>query len=265
MSVYKKESPEFLEQALASIWDNQLLKPSEIVLVQDGPLTEQLENIINEFSKTAPVNLLKLSKNMGLGIALAKGLEACSHDLVVRMDSDDIAFNDRFIKQIDFMSANPDISFSSGYIAEFHDSIEHISGIRKVPHASDRVKRFAKFRSPMNHMAVAFRRKDVIASGSYIHFPNYEDYHLWARMLQNGCKGANLQEILVYARIGNDMYKRRQGLHFFRQEFRLQKEFYRMSFIGPLRYIRNIILRPFPRLLPVIILKSIYKMTRYRA
>lgn len=262
MSVYKKESPEFLEQALLSIWDNQLLQPSEIVIVKDGPLTSQLENVINDFSKSAPVKMIFLPKNMGLGIALAKGLEECTHELVFRMDSDDIAYKDRFRRQIDFMHANPDISFSSGYIAEFNDSIENISGIRKVPCTFERIIKFAKFRNPMNHMAIAFRKKDVIASGTYIDFPGYEDYYLWVRMLQNGCKAGNIPENLVYARIGNNMYKRRQGLHFFKQELKLQKTFYNIKFIGMLTYTCNILLRALPRLLPVFLLKSIYIATR---
>ena len=259
MSVYKKESPEFLGQALLSIWDNQSLKPSEIVLVLDGPLTQQLEDVIKEFSKAAPVNLLKLPKNMGLGIALAKGLEECSNDLVARMDSDDIAYADRFNKQVEFMKANPDIAFSSGYIAEFKVSTENISGIRKVPCTFERIVRFARF---MNHMAVVFRKEAVVDSGSYIDFQGYEDYYLWVRMLLKGYKAGNLPENLVYARIGNNMYSRRQGLHFFRQELKLQNTYYRLKFIGITSYLRNIILRALPRLLPVLFLKTIYKTTR---
>ena len=262
MSVYEKERPEFLQQALLSIWDDQLLKPSEIVIVLDGPLPAPLEKVIQDFSNIAPVNTVNLSRNMGLGIALATGLDACAYDLVLRMDSDDIAFSDRFSRQVDFMQANPDIAFSSGYIAEFHESIEDISGIRKVPHTFERIKKFAKFRNPMNHMAIAFRKKDVIASGSYTDFPGYEDYYLWVRMIQKGYRAANIPETLMYARIGNNMYKRRQGIHFFQQEFKLQNTFYRINFIGTPAYVRNIIARAFPRLLPVFFLKSIYKVTR---
>ncbi len=46
MSVYYKENPKYLQISLESIWDNQTLKPSQIVLVKDGELGNKLENII---------------------------------------------------------------------------------------------------------------------------------------------------------------------------------------------------------------------------
>ena len=123
ISVYIKEKPEFLKKALDSIY-NQTLRPDEIVLVKDGILTRELENVISiERKKFENQNIdfvcVQLQKNMGLGIALQKGLEKCQYEYIARMDSDDIAVEDRFEKQADYMRQNSDLSVVGGYIDEF--------------------------------------------------------------------------------------------------------------------------------------------------
>ena len=107
MSVYKNDNPHFFDLALKSIWDIQILKPTEIVLVQDGPLNDDLLFVIEQFKIHAPVKLIKLTKNLGLGVALNEGLNHCSFDLVARMDADDISKPERFLKQIKFFKNNP--------------------------------------------------------------------------------------------------------------------------------------------------------------
>lgn len=262
LSVYSKENPEYLYSALNSIWENQNLKPSEIVIIKDGPLTEELDKVIETLSKIAPIKCHSLDKNYGLGIALAKGLIVCSNEIVARMDSDDIASPDRFIKQLQYIKENPEITLLSSNIAEFEENISIIRSIRKVPQAHKEIIQFAKRRNPMNHMTVMFRKSAVLDAGNYLPFHGYEDYYLWVRMLQKGYKAANLKEHLVYARIGNNMIARRQGLRFFKEELRLQKEFFRMGFINRMEWAQNILLRAFPRLMPILVLKLIYKTLR---
>ena len=95
LSVYKKEDAGWLAKALESILDQSVF-PSEVVLVEDGPLTAELSEVISDYvlkikNRGIRFQSVKLEKNEGLGIALQKGLEACSHPLVARMDGDDIA------------------------------------------------------------------------------------------------------------------------------------------------------------------------------
>ncbi len=260
--VYNKENPEFLFAALNSIWADQILKPSEIVIVKDGPLTKELDEVIESFSKLAPTKCISLDKNYGLGIALAKGVEACSNDVIARMDSDDIAVSGRFLKQFEFLKSNTDIALLSSNIVEFHETPDLISGTRKVPHEYEDILKFAKKRNPMNHMAVIFRKSAVLDAGNYQPFHGYEDYFLWVRMLIKGYRAASLEDNLVYARIGNNMIARRQGTKFFKEELRLQRELKRMNFINKTEYWQNIILRGLPRLLPVFLLRIIYKTLR---
>jgi glycosyltransferase involved in cell wall biosynthesis len=98
MSVYYKENPEYLQQALESIWDAQTLKPDEIVLVEDGPLTTELYSILTNWKNKLDKILKRvpLEKNEGLTKALNMGIEHCSGEFIARMDSDDISCPNRF-------------------------------------------------------------------------------------------------------------------------------------------------------------------------
>jgi len=261
ISVYSKENPDHLREALNSIWDEQFLKPSEIVLVKDGPLTDDLEKIVEQFSQKAPLKIHILATNCGLGVALAEGLKVCSCNLVARMDSDDISMPDRFEKQVRFMSEHPEIGVSGTYIAEFETTINNIVSYRKLPTEYSDIQYFAKRRNPLNHMTVIFKKDAVLSAGNYITVHGYEDYYLWVRMLNNNIKIVNLPEVMVYARI-KDIYAKRRGIKLFTIEFELQKKILGIGFINKLNFISNIFFRALPRLLPVGCLKLVYKFIR---
>ncbi len=260
ISVYQKEKPEFFSLALESIWNHQVLRPSEIVLVCDGPLTGGLNQIISNFRLKAPLRILRLEENKGLGVALAKGLELCTQDLVARMDSDDISVPDRFEKQIKFMVDHPEIDISGSNIAEFKESTKNICSYRRLPIHSKEILLFARKRNPMNHMTVIFRKSAVIKAGNYLPFHGYEDYYLWIRMIQKGSAFANIPEELVYARIGNNMHSRRRGMKLFLQEIKLLRELLRINFLNNGDYLKGFLFRAFPRLFPVWGIKLVYKI-----
>jgi len=262
ISVYFRENPKFLQTALNSIWENQILKPSEIVLVEDGPLSKDLQEVINKASIQMPLNIIKLKHNVGLGTALNKGLLHCSNELIARMDSDDISVPDRFKKQVEYMIKHPEAAIISSDIEEFDSELNHVIGKRILPKSYHAILKFAKKRNPMNHMAIMFRKSAILDAGSYKPFPGYEDYYLWVRVLLKGYKAANINDVLVKVRAGNNMLARRQGIKFFKEEIRLQHEFKRLKFINNLEYYQNILQRAFPRLLPVFLLAKIYKALR---
>ena len=137
LSVYWKENPDWLRLSLKSIWEDQSLKPAEIVLVKDGPLTDRLETVISQFKQSAPLKIVPLSQNQGLGRALNEGLKFCSFDLVARMDTDDISKPDRFEKQIRFISQHPDISVVGSWVDEFIGNPDHVVSERKLPSTPD--------------------------------------------------------------------------------------------------------------------------------
>lgn len=259
ISVYALEKPEHLQAALESIWDQQTLSPTEIVLVKDGPLTPALDEVIDWFKSRAPVKIISLDHNYGLGYALAHGLEYCTHELVARMDSDDLSNPERFEKQIRLMTDQPELDISGTNIAEFSSSPDQIRSYRRLPSKFSEIKIFSKKRNPLNHMTVVFKKSAVLNAGNYLPFFGYEDYYLWIRMLQNGSKIANLSENLVLARVGNDQLARRHGMRYFHQELKLQKELFQINFLNRWEYCRNLFLRALPRLFPLWGLKLVYK------
>lgn len=260
ISVYDRENPEYLKAALSSIWTEQTLRPGEIVLVKDGKLTPELDAVIERFKAIAPLKICKLDYNIGLGHALAKGLNVCSNEVVARMDSDDISVPDRFEKQIKYMTDHPEIDISGSNIAEFKESIDKICSYRRLQSQPHDILHFAKKRNPLNHMTVIFRKTAVIDAGNYRPFHGYEDYFLWIRMLQNGSLIGNIPENLVYARIGNNMHSRRRGFKLFTQELKLLKELVRIEFLTMGEYYQNLLFRAFPRLFPVWGIKIVYRI-----
>lgn len=262
MSSYHKDNPEELKIALRSIWEDQTVQPTEVVIVKDGPLSAELDSVIDEFAKRAPVKQVPLSKNQGLGIALAEGVKSCTYDYIARMDSDDIAVPDRFEKQVVFMEQHPDIAICGGMIQEFSDSPENITGKRILPTNNDEIKRFLKWRSPYSHMTVFFKKQVILDAGNYQHFLSYEDYWLWARVMTNGNIGANLPDILVNVRAGENMLSRRKGWRFFKAEIALAQKLHSVGVLNCFEMYRNIMLRASTRLMPLFLLRIIYSYLR---
>jgi len=265
MSVYAKENSRYLDEALCSIWDQQTLKPRQIVLVKDGLLTEELDVCINVWKQKLGdvLTLVELPENVGLGAALNSGLQQCRYELVARMDSDDVSTPERFEKQIQFLKTNPDVALLSGYINEFKEKPGDINNIRKVPLDNNEIGKYLKWRNAFNHMTVVFKKSVVISAGGYNTNATYfEDYDLWTRLFQAQYKVKNISEILVYVRIGNNMINRRHGFDYVKKElsfFNLQKE---RKFISGNEYCLLLLTRIPLRLAPKIILACFYKLLR---
>ena len=259
LSLYIKEQPYFLQQCFESILSQTLL-PSEIVLVKDGPLTDELEAIISDYqSKFLCLKIVSLSVNQGLGRALNEGLKYCSNDLVARMDTDDIAKPNRFERQIMVFHDNPKVDVVGSWIDEFEGDCSNVMSIRKLPENHEDIIRYAQKRNPINHPVVMFKKKAVIAAGGYQHFPLFEDYYLWVRMLLNGAKFYNIQESLLYFRTSPDMFKRRGGLSYACTEAKFQRQIFNMGFISFPKMIMNILLRFGTRIVPNSLRSFLYK------
>ena len=259
LSLYHKESPLFLRQSLTSIFTQTLL-PIEVVLVEDGPLTDELYAVIKEFTSQHPeLKVISLPTNRGLGKALNEGLKHCSYDLVARMDTDDIAKPDRFEKQLAIFLEHPEIDVVGAWIDEFEGGVSNVLSMRKVPEQHENILRFAKGRCPVNHPVVMFRKSAVLKAGGYKHFPLFEDYYLWVRMLMNGARFYNIQESLLFFRFSPDMFRRRGGWRYAVTEVRLQTLFYKMGFIGFFSLLKNVCIRLVTRLLPNGLRSLLYK------
>ncbi|GGZ92265.1 amylovoran biosynthesis protein AmsE [Ignatzschineria ureiclastica] len=263
LSVYHKENPTYLNQALQSIWDQQTLKPDEIILVKDGSLTTELDQIIEQW-KNKLENVLKviaLPKNVGLGKALNEGINACSNNWIFRMDTDDIALSDRFEKQVNYLKQHPEIVLLGGQIEEFIGSEKNITAKRLVPCKNQEIISYAQKRSPFNHPTVAYRKDILEKVCLYQHHLLMEDYNLWIRILASGYKAANLPDTLLYMRT-DAMHGRRRGLQYIKSEWQLFKLKRELKFQSFLPAFTLLITRSIVRLLPASCLHKIYQFIR---
>jgi len=264
MSIYHKEKPEYLNKAMQSIWDEQTVKPDEIVLVQDGKLTDGLHTEIGKWKKKLGNRLFKtisLKKNIGLGNALNIGLQHCSYEIIARMDTDDIAKPDRFEKQLKIFK-NIDIDICSSWVSEFDGDEKVIVSYRKLPKSHEDILKFGKKRCPINHPATMYKKSIVENAGGYKKMMWFEDYYLWARMLMNGAKFYNSQESFVNMRAGYGQLERRSGLKYALSELQFQKKLYEMGFLNIFEFIRNSSIRFVTRIVPRTVVKKIYRVLR---
>lgn len=268
LSVYYKEKAEHLKESIKSIYFNQTLKPNEIILVEDGQLTEELYSSIEELKIKIGKNIfktVKLEENMGLGNALRIGIEKCSNELVARMDTDDIAYPNRFEEQIAYFKKFPETDVLGSFMSEFVDNIENVICIKDAPKNDIDMKKYMKLRDPVNHPSVMLKKSKVLEAGNYKEIFLNEDSYLWGRMLSKGCIFRNIQEPLVYFRTTDDTYKRRGGWKYIKAEYGLQKEFLKLGIINRVEFIRNITLKNIIRLMPNSLRKFIYlKVLRKR-
>lgn len=244
MSVYKKEKPDFLRKSIQSIYD-QTLPTDDFVLVCDGPLTKNLDGVIDEMQEKfgKRLRVLRQDKNHGLGFSLGLGVKECKNSLIARMDSDDVAVKDRCERQLAVFEERPELSIVGGFVGEFEKSTDDVRSIRKVPETNDEIKQFAKSRNPFNHPTVMFKKDDVLAVGNYQNIRFCQDYFLWIELLANGYKAYNLQDIIVYMREDVNTFKRRSGKEYFGIQKKLLKRMLKLKFITLSRYSKSLIVR----------------------
>lgn len=240
MSVYKNDNPIFFDRALQSITENQKVMPTEIVIIVDGPVDKKINAVIEKYSeKYGNLNVIRLDKNAGLGNALKLAIENAKYELIARMDSDDVSAPNRFEQQLEIMTKNSAVDIVGGDISEFIGDENNIVAKRKVPILDKEIKEYLKTRCPFNHMTVMYKRSAVLKSGNYIDLFYNEDYWLWIRMVENNCIMANTGTILVNARVGEDMYKRRGGKQYFNSEMFLQKYMLKNGIINLPTFVLN--------------------------
>lgn len=244
MCVYYKDNPQYFKQALESVSVLQTVKPSEIILVVDGPIYGELDHIVSKYERESEnLKVFRLSKNSGHAVARQKSIEKATNNILVIMDADDIARNNRFEKQINFLQHHKDIDIVGGQIEEFIDDKDNIVGKREVPLDHEEIAERLKSRCPFNQMTVMFRKDKVLKTGGYIDWFCNEDYYLWIRMAEAGCKFANLPDTLVNVRVGKDMYARRGGWKYFKSEKGLQDYMLNKKIISLPRYLFNVAVR----------------------
>lgn len=233
MSLYIKEKPENFKACMDSVLGQTVL-PDEIVIVKDGPVTEELDALLNEYVAKDPAlyTIVPLQTNRGLGLALAQGMLHCKNELVARMDTDDICRPDRFELQLAEFEKDPELDICGSHIVEFEEDVEHIVAKRTVPLTDAEIKKYQKKRDGLNHVSVVFKKSTVLRAGNYQSCLLMEDTLLWANMFNAGAKAMNIDDSLVYVRIGKDMFERRGGWSYFKKYKEGRKKVRKTGYIG---------------------------------
>jgi len=260
MSVYKKENPEYFERALKSTWNEQILKPNEIVLVQDGKLTKILYEIINKWKDIIKDRLIvvDLKDNVGFAKALNEGLKYCSCEFIARMDTDDISLPNRFEKQIKFMENNKDVAVCGSYIGEFETNNTTTKRI-EYPIEFNEIKKYIKLRNPLAHPTVIIRKDVLMAVKGYPNFRLGQDFALWSLLISENYKILNIPEVLLDFRVNKNLLKRR-SLEDFKYMYQIYMYQHKLGIINKFELLRNIGLKLIINLSPIFIKNIIYKI-----
>lgn len=239
MSVYKNDTPSQLSEALESVC-TQSLPADEIYLVIDGPIGDELKEVIDKYSeKYGNFTINQLDENKGLGNALRIAVENCRHDLILRMDSDDICAPGRFKKQITAYVNDP-ADVIGGHTLGFVDDLytgKITASRRKLTH--EELMKVLRKGTPVSHVTVLLRREAVLKAGNYIELFYHEDYYLWARMAKAGCRFRNLPDVLVYVRIGKNQALRHGGLKYYKSGAFLRKYMLKNKLITKSTYLKE--------------------------
>lgn len=251
MSLYIKEKPEFFDQCMQSVLNNTVL-PNEVVIVLDGPITNELMVVLDRYVNEHPklYKIVPLETNQGLGLALREGVLCCKNEIIARVDTDDICRKDRFELQLNEFEKDPKLDICGSHIIEFDGNPENILSKRIVPLTDEEIKKYQKRRDAFNHMTVMYKKTSVIKSGNYQSCLLMEDSLLWANMFMRGVNCKNINDYLVYARTGYLMIERRGGWSYFKKYREGRKAILKTGFISKIDYFITVVPQFFLALLP---------------
>lgn len=237
MAVYHGDMPEWFEEAIESM-ANQSLPPREIVVVEDGQLTEGLYDAERRCRECHPelIRIVTLEQGQGLAAAMRYGLLACSCEWIARMDADDVSDLTRCEEELRMAEAeHADIVGCD--CEEFFDSVQNPAAKRLFPATHDELVRFSRRRSPFCHPAVMMRKSAILDAGNYRDVHLHEDYDLFVRMLARGYRGCCVKKILFHSRIGRDYYGRRGGVQYVRTLLGYNVQLLRSGWMRPSDFI----------------------------
>ena len=200
LSVYSRENPTFLICSLQSVF-SQSIQPNQVVLVLDGPVDQELQSVVNRFdSEYDALEVYPLKENKGLSAALRYGLEKCRNELVMRMDSDDVCYPNRFEEMVRLFEEHPELEVAGAFATIINE--DGLQGKELlVPTSEEDIYRKV-WACPFIHPTVCFKKSALLRIGSYAENPGprQDDYELWFRVVKGGLRCMNLNKPLLYYR-----------------------------------------------------------------
>lgn len=264
MPVYKGDIVEQVSLAIESI-EEQTLQAKEIIIVQDGPVYRELDDLLKQKSEqNKKIKHLVLPINKGLAEALNHGIRNSSYDWIARMDADDFAMPNRFELQCSFIENHPEVSLISSWIDEYDDDLVNKTGTRTLPENHLDIVKYSKWRCPINHMTALYKKEAVIDCGLYKSYGAVgDDYVLWGIFIKKGYKLGNVQTSCAKARTGSGFYKkRRRGWQYLKNEVKELNMLYKLKIINTRAYVIHLIAKTLIRLSPSFIVKWVYSLLR---
>lgn len=212
MTVYRGDNPSYVKTSIESVL-MQTYPSDDFVIVEDGPLPEDLEQVICSYEvSNSEIHVLRLSQNVGLGKALNEGLPLCKNELIARMDSDDISMPDRCEKQVKAFMDDPELDVVGCPVKEFVETPDNIVGQRIVPLENEAIHKYVRRRDPFNHPTVMYRKSKVMKYGPYGDYRKNQDTDLWIKLLsKGGCKAINIDEFLLMFRFDEGTFRKRKS------------------------------------------------------
>ena len=238
MSIYRNDKLEYVKEAIDSML-RQTLPCDQFVIVEDGPILSDLEKLINDYELLQPevFTIVRLEKNGGLGNALNQGIEKCRNELIARMDADDISEPTRCKQQVDAFQSDPTLAIVGTQINEFVGRKNNVVSSRIVPVELDDIKKFARRRSPFNHVTVMYRKSVLKSFGGYVAFYRKEDLELFIKMINSGANAKNIDEPLVAVRISDDSLGRRKSWRNCKEYIDIMYNFYKRGYLGKIDFM----------------------------
>ena len=260
MPIHEGTEINHAKEALQSI-ENQSVTPNELIIIVDGPIKNLLLKEVFFYKKCSKIDtkIVMYPINKGVGFARDIGIRKAKSDYIALMDSDDISHPDRLEKQLPVIENGYDVV--GAWIAEYDDNLKVLKSTRRVPTSNEAIKKFSRFRSPVNNVTAIIRKNAYLAVGGYKSLRALEDYDLYARMILKGFQFHNIEETLVDVRAGADQSSRR-GSKILKTEIFVLFKLYKTGFFGFFDFILNLVLRSFLRLLPKFFRALIYKLVR---
>ena len=258
ITVYKNDNAEHFQEAINSIIQQSEV-PSEIVIVVDGPIGDEITAVLELFHINPKVRILKLADNSGTGHARHIAIQACKNNLIAIMDADDISVPERFALQLTEFERDT-VDIVGGQIEEFTYSPGDLNRFRKVPLSDIDIKKKTRWKQGMNHVSIMFKRDAYLRAGGYHSLTKIEDWDLFHRMIVTGSNFKNISKTLVHVRSNDKQFQRRQGFAYLKMELQLFREMRESGYINNLQFVINSSIRCFSRLLPAKYLVLLYKL-----
>lgn len=259
MSVYAGEKPQFLKTSIQSMID-QTYQTDDFVLVCDGKLTDELEEVVRFYEDNYECfRALRLKNNVGTGRCANMGIDACKNEYIVKMDSDDIAKPDRCERSLYAMAKHPDIDMLGAYIDEFDSDTGDIIATKKTPLSNKEIHKYAKRRNPFNNQTLVYKKSRAVSVGGYSNIKRCEDYEFVVKMLADGAKGVNLDKTLVLYRVTANNYQRRRNWANTKSFISVRWKIFRMGYSGIIDFIVPCAFQLFIFVMPSSLTGKIYK------